>query len=321
MRRSTLLMLLTLLTVQLCTLAPGRADAVVERSYDLSTGGRFVLLVDAGDVLLVGTDRPGARLVLEGDSEKIESQFEITAQTAGGALEVRIERERGRGRKLFSSGWNASVEVRVEVPRDTEVRVRTAGGSIEARTLARGADLSTSGGDILAAQIGGPLDAGTSGGSITLEGCQSDVSAATSGGDIDLTGVQGDVEAETSGGSIQIEGASSVLAETSGGNVRVIDARGRVDAETSGGSVRVTFAADATPSGSISTSGGGVDVALPPDADVDLDASASGGNVRCELPVTSSGRVSAHSLRGKLGAGGALLKLRSSGGGIDVVAR
>jgi hypothetical protein len=58
---------------------------------------------------------------------------------------------------------------------------------------------------------------------------------------------------------------------------------------------------------SVSTSGGSI------------DASSSGGNVESDVPVTIQGRIDRDSLRGDLNGGGALLRLRSSGGGVRIL--
>ncbi|MBZ0173524.1 MAG: hypothetical protein K8E66_14160, partial [Phycisphaerales bacterium] len=60
---------------------------------------------------------------------------------------------------------------------------------------------------------------------------------------------------------------------------------------------------------------------LDPKVDLEIDASSSGGDVDSDLPVTVQGKVSRDTLRGKLNAGGAILKLRSSGGGVTLAPR
>ena len=51
-----------------------------------------------------------------------------------------------------------------------------------------------------------------------------------------------------------------------------------------------------------------------------IDASSSGGNVVADVPVTVQGRIDKDSLHGDLNGGGALLRLRSSGGGVRITA-
>ncbi len=150
-----------------------------------------------------------------------------------------------------------------------------------------------------------------------------DVVASTSGGSIDITGVRGSLRATTSGGGIAIDTVSGELyASTSGGGVQVRGAGGRVAAHSSGGSVTVRFAAGNNRGGELSTSGGGVRTEVDPSVALTIDASSSGGGVDSELPITGQGPQepfrSSTSLRGDLNGGGAVLRLRSSGGGVRI---
>jgi hypothetical protein len=57
---------------------------------------------------------------------------------------------------------------------------------------------------------------------------------------------------------------------------------------------------------------------IDPGAKVSIDASASGGSVNSDVPVTIQGKIESHSLRGDMNGGGAVLRLRSSGGGVRI---
>ena len=115
--------------------------------------------------------------------------------------------------------------------------------------------------------------------------------------------------------------AGPVRVESSGGGLRLEETGGRVVATSSGGPIRVRFAAGNAQGGSLDSSGGGVEVRVDPSIALEIDASASGGGVTADLPVTVRGRVEQGELRGTLNGGGALLKLRSSGGGIRLLPR
>ena len=68
-------------------------------------------------------------------------------------------------------------------------------------------------------------------------------------------------------------------------------------------------------------SGGGITVSLDPSAALEIDAASSGGSVTVDLPLTVQGKLSRNAVRGTLGGGGELLKLRTSGGGIRIESR
>ena len=57
---------------------------------------------------------------------------------------------------------------------------------------------------------------------------------------------------------------------------------------------------------------------LDPAVALEIDASSSGGAVDCDLPLTVRGKIGRDDIHGTLNGGGALLKLRSSGGGIEI---
>ena len=101
---------------------------------------------------------------------------------------------------------------------------------------------------------------------------------------------------------------------------RVRGAGGRVEAHSSGGPVTVRFAAGNNRGGVLSTSGGGVRTELDPSVALTIDASSSGGSVDSDFRVTVQGSQTRrrHSLRGDINGGGAMLRLRSSGGGVRI---
>ena len=97
-------------------------------------------------------------------------------------------------------------------------------------------------------------------------------------------------------------------------------AGGRVEAHSSGGPVSVGFATGNSRGGILSTSGGGVRAQIDPAVKLSIDASTSGGGVTSDVPVTTVGAISRQALHGDINGGGALLRLRSSGGGIRISA-
>jgi hypothetical protein len=70
--------------------------------------------------------------------------------------------------------------------------------------------------------------------------------------------------------------------------------------------------------GTLSSSGGRVTAIVDPSVGLDIDASSYGGSVSSDVPLTIRGTVSRTEIKGTLNGGGALLRLRSSGGGIRI---
>jgi hypothetical protein len=303
----------------LLLLAPAtRADSRIERELDLAPGGSFTLDTDSGSVVVVGGEGSKVRIVVTANRDDIESLYDFRFDAGADGVRVQVDKK-GKVSSWFSWTRGAGLHFEIELPRQVELDIDTAGGSITAEDIDGRARLDTSGGAITARDIAGELNADTSGGSITVEGVQGDVRADTSGGSIEVSDVRGNVLADTSGGPIRIDDVSGdVRADTSGGSIRISGAGGEVIADTSGGGVTVTFTAGNASGGRVSSSGGGVRVRLDPSVSLDIDASTSGGSVVADLPITVQGRVSKTTLQGRLGSGGATLKLRSSGGPIHI---
>lgn len=279
--------------------AAARADFLLEKELELAPGGRFELDADSGRITVHGGDRQGVRVRVTSSRDDVEERFDFDFREEPGRVVVRAEKTGSFVRRWFDGGSGLHFEV--EVPRDVSLSLDTAGGSIWVEDIV------------------GPVVADTSGGAITVRQVFGDVRLDTSGGSITAERIDGSVVADTSGGAIDIDGASgNVSADTSGGSVSVRGAGGEVTASSSGGPVTVYFAPGNAAGGSLSTSGGGVTAYVDPAAGLDLDLATSGGRASVDLPVTIRGSTSRSALRGTLNGGGALLKLRSSGGGVRV---
>lgn len=296
---------------------PAWADFKIERSLTLEPGGMFILESDIGDVVLTGDSTSGARIVVTSE-EDLDRYFDLTFDDAGRTATVRIKR-RGVMRRFFNWFDNDRTRITVRVPRKTDLRVNTSGGSIRVSTVEGIVGVHTSGGSIDVDSIAGNVDGSTSGGGVRMRNVRGDAVASTSGGSIVITDVRGRLRANTSGGGINIDAVSGDLrASTSGGSVDVRGAGGRVDASSSGGGVTVRFAPGNSSGGVISSSGGSVRTEIDPGARVSIDATASGGSVTSDVPITIQGKIENDSLRGDMNGGGALLRLRSSGGGVRI---
>ena len=122
----------------------------------------------------------------------------------------------------------------------------------------------------------------------------------TSGGSIKVKNFNGPAGVHTSGGSIGLEGiAGAIEGSTSGGGIRAVltSVKQAVRLETSGGSVSVQVAENAA---------------------FDLDAETSAGGVHSDLPVTITGKAEHSRLKGPVNGGGQTVRLRTSGGSIEI---
>ncbi|HEV2493499.1 MAG TPA: DUF4097 family beta strand repeat-containing protein [Terriglobia bacterium] len=317
-QRSTLALLATFAVAAILAVPrPTLADYHSQKTLKLEPGGRFVIDLAVGSVTLTGTAESGARIEITSNHDDFEQLFNLDFAESPGEARVTV-------RKKYDFHWPNRLRAHfdIRVPTDTQVDVKTSGGSVEISRLRRDADLNTSGGSIKVSDFSAGLRAHTSGGSITLQGVSGNAKVDTSGGAIEGDSLSGTLDARTSGGSIRLDKVTGdLLAHTSGGSIRIDDAGGKVDARTSGGSVDVAFAKGNARGGELETSGGGIRVALDPSVNLDLEADTSSGRVVSDLPITTSGTISSSHLHGKIGSGGETLRVHADGGPIRIEAR
>jgi hypothetical protein len=178
-----------------------------------------------------------------------------------------------------------SVRFVVSVPRNTDLVARTGDGSIAVTG------------------VHGRLELRSGDGSVTGTGLDGEVVANTGDGSVALEGVKGKVDVNTGDGSVRIAGTPTTLrAHTGDGSVAL-------DLE-SGTAIKENW--------EITTGDGGVSVALPGTINAELDASTGDGNINASDFGLQTDRDSRNELRGRIGAGGSTLKVRTGDGGITI---
>lgn len=301
-------------------------ESNLQQEYKVAPGGKLVIEADRGAIDI--TTGPEDTLEIK-VLRKVTRSSEKTAREILEAHKVTFEQQgdqvmvKGRlPRDEHSWGsWGRGLSVRyvVSVPSRFNLDFRTAGGGITVASLTGEVRVATAGGGIQLAAIEGPVTCRTSGGSIHIESASGETDARTSGGSVNVGEAKAKAVLSTSGGSIRVKEVRGPLqASTSGGSIEIGVARALVDASTSGGSITAGFSGSPEEDCRLSTSGGSVRVNLPEGASADVDARTSGGRVTSHLPVTVQGEQRRSELVGKLGQGGKLLKLRTSGGNITL---
>jgi len=279
---------------------PASADFRRERKLALAPGGELLVDAAGGGVTVTGGATDGATVVITSTRDDIEQRYSFEVTSEPGRVKV-ISRRRPGWSQWLNWNSNGNLHFDVRVPRETRVDLKSSGGGIRASDLQGNARVRSSGGGLRIAGIVGDVDAGSSGGGVEVKQVRGNVRVSSSGGGVDVMQVTGDVNAESSGGGVHLDGVG-----------------GRVTADSSGGSVSAVLREGNAAGGSLSSSGGGVSVTVGRDTRLSIDAYSSGGSVRCELPVRPLGKQTRTTLRGDLNGGGSVLKLRSSGGGIDI---
>jgi hypothetical protein len=283
--------------------APMSMAGQFQKEWTVKPGGQVTVRTSDGPISVVGSDRKTVRLTVTSDLQQLESKYVVTETAAPEAVEIEFKhKDNGWGLFDWVISSNHNVRFKLEVPREMNVTLDTAGGPLTAQSVRGTVRLDTSGGPIEASEIEGSVEADTSGGGIEIRNVKGSVKADTSGGGITIADVTGDLVADTSGGGIEITNAG-----------------GLVHADTSGGSVTVQFARGNAKGGQISSSGGSVSVQVDPTVDLTIDANTSAGRVNNQLPITTKGESQRDELHGVLNRGGATLRVETSAGSISLL--
>lgn len=219
------------------------------------------------------------------DEETLQA-IEVKAEQKDNLVDVSVH---FNGEDTFTGiGIHISPRARllVTVPREVSLRARTDDGAIRADRLDGRIELRSSDGAIRAEQVKGELDAETNDGSVTIDDLDGGAVVTTDDGGISVTGKIASLRATTRDGSITVRAERGVVPASDW---------------------------------SISTSDGAVTLYLPADFGAEIDAATRDGRVRSELDVASAVEDDRdRSLRGTLGAGGPLVRVRSGDGSISL---
>lgn len=296
------------------SVALARIDRTVEKTFAVKGAGNLRVETQGGEIRITPSNDSAVKITVK---QKIKADTDAEADELLKKLELVLEQH---GDDVVASAkyedrpvgfhWGSWPPVNVDFVISMPANFAT--------------DLHTSGGPITVGDVNAKVKARTSGGPIVLGRIGAPVDAHTSGGPITLTEAKGDVDLNTSGGSItvgKVEGAAAL--STSGGGIKIDSVVNTVRAHTSGGSIRAGILGSLKEDCDLSTSGGSVKVTVDKAAAFKLDASTSGGDVDAEgltLTIEKSSRGRSR-LAGNVNGGGPLLKLRTSGGDIEVRTR
>jgi DUF4097 and DUF4098 domain-containing protein YvlB len=270
----------------------------------------------------------------EGHTVREEKRFtvtgrpELTLVTFDGAIEIR--------------GWDRS-EIRVEIEKRGSTPEMVAGIAIEAeqsgnrvRVEARkpagsdplvGFNLSRSARLVASVPAGTNLLARSGDGQVSIERVNGRIELRTSDGAIRGTDLAGDITVSSGDGAVHLDSVSGRLdARTDDGGVTAAGRLGAARIRSGDGAISLQIEAGSvmTDDWAIETGDGGVVVYLPDGFGAELDAETIDGRVRADDILGLAPAVEREAdddrsrLRGRLGAGGHLLRVRTADGSISL---
>lgn len=264
-----------------------------EKRFDVTGDLDLTLGTFDGSIRVRAWDRNEVLVEIErrGQSQEEAEALEVQTTQEGNRIRVdarspRVERE-GFHLGNFAS---PSVSLIVSVPQKLALRAETGDGSIAVERLSGRIQLKTGDGSIRAESIAGDLTVNTGDGSVSL------------------TGGSGRAVLDTGDGSIAARGRYDSLQVSTGD--------GSVSVEAEQGSVM-------TEDWNLTTGDGSIAFNIPTGFNAEIDAESGDGSVRAEGSslATTRGEGDQESIRGRLGTGGRMVRLRSGDGSIRVISR
>jgi hypothetical protein len=131
-----------------------------------------------------------------------------------------------------------------------------------------------------------------------------------------------DLDLSATNGGITINGVTGTLRfDTTNGGVRLNEVGGRVNGQTRNGGLNITLSGDRWDGDGldVETSNGGVNLAIPDGYNAELETRTVNGGLRIDFPVTVQGELtSRRGISTTLGAGGPLVRVRTTNGGVRI---
>jgi DUF4097 and DUF4098 domain-containing protein YvlB len=240
-----------------------------------------------GSIQIQSWDKPDVLIEIEkrGPTREAVDGLEVKSSQDGDTIEVEVSKPRTGSFRMVGMGSSPSARLTVWVPKRADVRARSGDGSIVVEGVNGRIEIHTGDGSIRATDIAGDLSLSTGDGSVTVDGAEGRLALDTGDGGVNVSGKLTGVRLHTGDGSIVYRAQPGTAMEEDW---------------------------------DITTGDGGVSLYLPSDFGADLDAHTGDGSIRNDLDVapSGSGEVSRRTVRGRLGAGGRQLRIRTGDGSI-----
>jgi hypothetical protein len=257
-----------------------------EKRFTVSGRPELNLSTFDGAIEVRPWDRPEVLVVVEklGADRAAASTIRVEAEQTGNRIRVSAETP---ARDAFTFNMRRSARLIVSVPASADLQASSRDGSIDVE------------------RVSGRLELRSGDGAIQGRALTGEVRAQTGDGSIDLDAVDGVLDAATGDGRIVARGTfSAVRVRTGDGSVTVQAQPGSMSAQD----------------WDISTGDGSVTLELPDGFGGELDAHTGDGRVSVhDLPVGGvTGRAARNTVRGRLGQGGRLVRVRTGDGSITL---
>ena len=241
-----------------------------------------------GSIEIRTSDRPEVAVTIEKRAFNKEAASRIDVHAEQNGNQIVVEVRHSKVAHVFGFGLlNATAKLIVTMPASGNVHATSGDGAIDIERISGAVNLRSGDGSIHGRDLTGDLTVHTGDGAIRLER------------------VNGAVDADTGDGSVVADGAfKSVHVRTGDGSVNI----------------RAASASTTDADWSITTGDGSVVLEVPEGFGAELDAHTGDGGITLRDVTLSnvSGPIGKNSVRGRLGAGGRTVKVRTGDGAITL---
>ncbi|MBN1164317.1 MAG: DUF4097 family beta strand repeat protein [Candidatus Krumholzibacteriota bacterium] len=245
----------------------------ISKSFDAKKTVRIKTVIGGCTIKRSPDDRIHVEVVHDFDPDEFEAKF----QDSGGKLIIQ--------EKVYDNDSGGDSHWIITVPSHTEVRYKSATGSLEVEKLSLELEVETGTGNITLEAIKGDLDLSTGTGDVYLLDCEGRLEVSSGTGNVEIQGLKGDMDANSGTGDVEIQESTGSFAASSGtGDVDVhgITVEGECD---------------------FNSGTGDVEVKLPRGTDFDLTVSSGTGSATLNFmgnPLRGYFEFSADARRGKI---------------------
>jgi hypothetical protein len=287
-----------------CTVTVDSQSQIVreEKRFTVSGETDLRLATFDGSIRIQSWDKPEILVEVEkrGSTREAIDGLQVVSEQKGNTIEFEVKRPRAETFSGMGFHRSATARLIVSVPRHTNVRARSGDGSLAIEGVSGKLEMRTGDGSIKASDVAGDLTLSTGDGSITVDGAEGRLDLNTGDGGVSVSGKLNAVKVHTGDGAVVYRAQPG------------------------------TTMSDGW---EITTGDGSVTLYLPREFGAELDAYTGDGGIRNDLDVSNDVALeksdgdngdekperrssSRRTLRGKVGAGGPPLRIRTGDGAI-----